>query len=140
MELQQISAEYFPEAGINTARDKILRYSIGDISKKYSVTHRALRFYESQKLINPRHEGRERVYGTADVIRLEMILKGKQLGFTLAEVREFMGRSRQLGASALLGAIKPEVLQSQITYLMRRREEIEAAIDELRKAHGQITV
>ncbi len=60
--------------------------TIGEMAREFGVTLRTLRFYEDRHLIRPRRMGNARYYGGADRVRLEMILKGKQLGFTLAEI------------------------------------------------------
>ena len=64
--------------------------TIGEVSTKYEVTLRALRFYESRGLIAPRRIGAVRLYDPRDTRRLELILKGKQLGFTLSEIRDML--------------------------------------------------
>ncbi len=51
---------------------------------------RALRFYEAKGLLSPRREGLARLYSAADRVRLQLILKGKRLGFTLAEISEMV--------------------------------------------------
>ncbi|MCI0735916.1 MAG: MerR family transcriptional regulator [Beijerinckiaceae bacterium] len=63
-------------------------YSIREMARDFQVTIRALRFYESRGLLRPRREGSVRRYDDRDRLHLKMILKGKQLGFTLAEINE----------------------------------------------------
>src|SRR3974377_1154950 len=65
-------------------------YSIGDLAKEFSVTLRALRFYESKGLIKPRRAGSARIYSEEDRNRLALILQGKRLGFTLVEIRALL--------------------------------------------------
>src|SRR5262249_46815631 len=65
-------------------------YSIGDLARKFDVTLRTLRFYESRGLISPSREGHRRRYGREDADRLTVILKAKKLGFTLTEIREMI--------------------------------------------------
>ena len=60
--------------------------TIGDIARMYNVSLRTLRFYEDKGLLQPRRQGTARFYSARDRIRLELILKGKRLGFTLAEI------------------------------------------------------
>jgi DNA-binding transcriptional MerR regulator len=113
-------------------------HSIDDLATRYCVSHRALRFYESLGLLSPSRLGRNRIYDAEDKLRLEMILKGKQLGFTLTEVRQLMGSSRHVGASAFLDSVEPERVQSQISHLLRKRGEIADAIAQLRKVHAKM--
>jgi DNA-binding transcriptional MerR regulator len=60
-------------------------YSISDLSKEYDITTRSIRFYEDQGLISPQRNGQTRIYSKRDKVRLKLILRGKRLGFTLAE-------------------------------------------------------
>ena len=60
-------------------------YSIGELAKKYDITTRTIRFYEDQGLVAPSRNGQTRIYSRRDEIRLKLILRGKRLGFTLAE-------------------------------------------------------
>ena len=61
------------------------------MSRVYGVSLRTLRFYEDRGLIKPRREGNARYYRGADRVRMEMILKGKKLGFTLTEIQDLIG-------------------------------------------------
>src|SRR2546427_3411406 len=62
-------------------------YSIGDLAREFDVTHRTMRFYEDEGLLSPGRVGSRRVYSKRDQVRLKLILRGKRLGFSLAEVR-----------------------------------------------------
>ncbi|WP_298445297.1 MerR family DNA-binding transcriptional regulator [uncultured Ferrimonas sp.] len=60
-------------------------YSISDLSKEFDITTRSIRFYEDQGLLKPRRRGQTRIYNLQDRVRLKLILRGKRLGFSLAE-------------------------------------------------------
>ncbi len=62
-------------------------YSISDLSKEFDITTRSIRFYEDQGLLKPKRRGQTRIYGLKDRVRLKLILRGKRLGFSLAETR-----------------------------------------------------
>lgn len=62
-------------------------YTITELAKEFDVTNRAIRFYEDKGLISPLREGQKRIYRPKDRVRLKLILRGKRLGFTLAESR-----------------------------------------------------
>ena len=62
-------------------------YSISDLSREFDITTRAIRFYEDQGLLSPLREGQKRIYSPKDRTLLKLILRGKRLGFTLAESR-----------------------------------------------------
>ena len=65
--------------------------TISQMSRLFGVSLRTLRFYEDRGLIKPRREGNARYYRATDRIRMEMILKGKKLGFTLTEIQDLIG-------------------------------------------------
>jgi DNA-binding transcriptional MerR regulator len=69
-------------------------YMIGDLAREFGVTLRTLRFYEDRGLLSPRREGTQRIYDARDRDRLSVILKGKQLGFTLTEIRAMLAEQR----------------------------------------------
>ncbi len=62
-------------------------YSISDLAKEFGITTRTIRFYEDEGLLAPQREGQRRIYSARDRTLLKLILRGKRLGFTLAESR-----------------------------------------------------
>lgn len=62
-------------------------YTITELAKEFDITTRAIRFYEDQGLITPERQGQKRIYSPKDRVRLKLIMRGKRLGFTLAESR-----------------------------------------------------
>ena len=63
---------------------------INDAAAQLGVTHRALRFYEDKGLIEPARMGNARIYSRRDIARMQLILRGKRLGFSLREIKEFL--------------------------------------------------
>ena len=63
------------------------QYTITELAKEFDITTRAIRFYEDQGLLSPRREGQKRIYSPRDRVLLKLIMRGKRLGFTLAESR-----------------------------------------------------
>ncbi|MEF1291627.1 MerR family transcriptional regulator, partial [Vibrio sp. M260118] len=64
------------------------KYKISDLAKEFDITTRSIRFYEDEGLIQPERKGSMRIYNRRDKTRLKLILRGKRLGFSLAEIRE----------------------------------------------------
>ena len=60
-------------------------YTISELAKEFNVTTRAIRFYEDKGILNPSREGQKRIYSPRDRILLKLTLRGKRIGFTLAE-------------------------------------------------------
>ncbi|QDP00810.1 MerR family transcriptional regulator [Thalassotalea sp. PS06] len=65
--------------------NKQATFSISDLAKEFDVTTRSIRFYEDQGLLSPQRRGQTRIYNRRDRVRLKLILRGKRLGFSLAE-------------------------------------------------------
>ncbi|PIE00472.1 MAG: MerR family transcriptional regulator [Thiothrix nivea] len=64
--------------------------SISELAGELGVTARTIRFYEDKQLIKPQRVGANRVYNYKDRARMQLILRGKRLGFSLDEIREYM--------------------------------------------------
>ncbi|HEY2873689.1 MAG TPA: MerR family transcriptional regulator, partial [Reyranella sp.] len=67
------------------SRDSARIYSIAELAREFAITARTMRFYEDEGLIKPRRQGLTRLYTAHDRTRLGWILRGKRLGFSLAE-------------------------------------------------------
>ncbi|MDX7952444.1 MerR family DNA-binding transcriptional regulator [Lichenihabitans sp. Uapishka_5] len=116
-------------------------FTIGDLAETFDVSLRTLRFYEDKGLLAPFRDGTSRFYTEQDKARLALILKGKNLGFTLGEIRGMLAEQSFDRSEAEAAALKldPEQIASQIGHLQRQREEIDGAIAELRAAHERLS-
>lgn len=113
-------------------------YTIRQMALTYSVTLRALRFYEDRKLLTPIRDGNARLYDLATRARLQLILKGKQLGFTLLEIREMIAACNEEPMPSFEMALAPDQVIAQISHLQRQRDDIERAITELKATHEKL--
>ena len=93
------------------------------------MTLRTLRFYEDKGLLNPRREGTTRYYSARDRNRLAVILKGKQLGFTLTEIKAMIQQEGSPAAETI--ELSPETREEQIGHLEKQKSETEAALQDL---------
>lgn len=75
---------------MSDAADKNRIWTIGELSKEFDATARALRFYEDKGMLHPKRDGMNRLYSVRDRARLQLILRGKRVGFTLMEIREMI--------------------------------------------------
>jgi DNA-binding transcriptional MerR regulator len=111
--------------------------TISQMSRVFGVSLRTLRFYEDRGLIKPRREGNARYYRGSDRIRMEMILKGKKLGFTLTEIQDLIGGKGATEMTDLEDQLNPQQVVTQISHLERQRNEIEGAIERLRATQSR---
>ncbi len=112
--------------------------TISQMSRLYGVSLRTLRFYEDRGLIKPRREGNARYYRNSDRTRMDMIVKGKKLGFTLTEISDLIGGKGASETPDLEERLQPQQIVNQISHLERQREEIDSAITRLRATHNRL--
>ena len=112
--------------------------TISQMSRLYGVSLRTLRFYEDRGLIKPRREGNARYYRGVDRVRMEMILRGKKLGFTLTEINDLIGGKGASETPDLEDQLQPQQIVNQISHLERQRNEIDSAIERLRATHSRL--
>jgi len=63
---------------------------IQEVAGQLGVTQRTLRFYEDKGLIEPHRVGTTRVYSRREIGRIQLVLRGKRLGFSIREIKEFL--------------------------------------------------
>src|SRR5690554_6354115 len=63
-------------------------YNISELAKEFDVTTRSIRFYDDEGLLHPTRNGLTRIFSSNDRVRLKLTLRGKRMGFSLAEIRE----------------------------------------------------
>lgn len=104
--------------------------TIGEVAREFGLTLRALRFYEAKRLIVPGRSGASRFYRRCDRDRIALILTGRRLGFTLAEIKHLIDAP---GGNNL--HLSREKCIEQINLLERQKRDIERALSELREIY-----
>lgn len=119
--------------------DNTVTFTISELSKEFGITPRSIRHYEQEKLIAPQRNGSQRIYSKSDHVRLQLILRGKRIGFSLAEIREIItmydspsGEQKQ--AELLLGKIE----QRRIA-LSQQQQDIKTMLVELNQLEQRLT-
>jgi len=101
-----------------------IKYSISDLSKEFDITTRSIRFYEDQGLLSPTRKGQTRIYNQRDKVRLKLILRGKRLGFSLAET----GRLFELYDVDKTSATQ---LNSIMTLIVQKKDDLKQQLDDI---------
>ncbi|WP_100633381.1 MerR family transcriptional regulator [Pseudomonas qingdaonensis] len=116
-------------------------YSISDLSRELDITTRAIRFYEEQGLLSPERRGLERVYSARDKVSLKLILRGKRIGFSLAECRELIelydptsGNQKQLHSMLAKIAERRAQLEQQLLDIQQMQLELDTAEERCQQA------
>ena len=106
-------------------------YSISDLAAEFDVTTRTIRFYEDQGLIAPLRQGTRRLFRPRDRTRLKLILRGKRLGFSLAEILEIVDLyDAAPGESGQLRLLISKI-SNRRAYLRQQLQDIEATLSDL---------
>ena len=121
------------------SRDLPRIYSIAELAREFGITARTIRFYEDEGLIKPRRQGLTRLYSAGDRTRLGWILRGKRLGFALAEIRELLDLYQvdRTGVQQLRELLRRSRLH--ITDLEKKRRDLDAHISEFKEVESQVS-
>ncbi len=107
-------------------------YSISELAKEFDVTTRSVRFYEDQGLLKPSRRGQTRIFSSKDRVRLKLILRGKRMGFSLAETKELF----DLWDETLTGNEKQ--LLKMLTILDNKRAQLEQQKNDIAQAEMEM--
>lgn len=105
---------------------------IQDVASALGITHRTLRFYEDRGLIEPQRIGTMRVYGRREVGRIQLILRGKRLGFSLRDIKEFLDLYDADPSHVEQMRRLAERVRLRIGRLEQQKAALEQTLDELR--------
>ena len=112
--------------------------TIGALADELGITTRAIRFYEARGLLAPDRKGVARTYTRRDRARLMLILRGKNLGFTLEDIKEYLelydSDPKQLAQMQLLKS----KIDTHIEALERKHADLERTLGELREIQSQV--
>ncbi|WP_070966899.1 MerR family transcriptional regulator [Vibrio sonorensis] len=111
-------------------------FKISDLAKEFDVTTRSIRFYEDMGLIHPKRKGITRIYERRDKIRLKLILRGKRLGFSLAEIKELFELYDTNRGDVQLNKMLA-IIDDKQAHLQRQLDDIEAVMQELDDAKAR---
>ncbi|KOO04204.1 MerR family transcriptional regulator [Vibrio nereis] len=108
-------------------------FKISELAKEFDITTRSIRFYEDVGLIQPQRRGNMRVYVRRDKTRLKLILRGKRLGFSLAEIKElFALYDTDQSDTQLIKML--HIIDEKEAMLKRQLEDIGIVLEELNLA------
>ena len=108
-----------------------------EMCDQFDVTPRTLRYYEYIELLAPEKDGRNRFYGSREVARMTLIMRGRRWGFSLEELRQWLQMYEKLGSRKQMEVLV-EASERRLEALMHERAQLDQAIDELRATRDQV--
>jgi DNA-binding transcriptional MerR regulator len=108
-------------------------YSITELCREFEVTPRTLRFYEQKGLLHPDRRGWTRLFSYRDRARLQLILRGKKVGFSLEEIKEMLDLYNLRDGQLTQLRVSSTKFRERLEALRKQRVELEDAISDLEK-------
>jgi DNA-binding transcriptional MerR regulator len=112
-------------------------YAIGELAGEFNVTTRTIRFYETKGLISPARRGVARAYSRRDRARLKLILRGKNLGFSLEEIAEYLKLYDADPAQMAQTQMLLNRVEQAIEDLQLKRADLDRTLKELKEIRAQ---
>lgn len=106
---------------------------IQEVASLLNVTHRTLRFYEDKGLIEPQRVGNTRIYARREVARMQLILRGKHLGFSIREIKEFLDLYDADPEHVEQSKLLLRRIRERLKLLAKQRAALEETVAELKK-------
>ena len=107
------------------------RWTISQLAEEFGVTLRTIRHYEDVGLLSPARRGTVRVFDTRQRIRLQLVLRGKRLGFSLPEIATIVNMyDEQPGEAGQLQYLLDQIEVRRVE-LEQMRRDIDQTMAEL---------
>jgi len=122
-----------PAAGLPASgSDERTVFAIGELAEEFAITTRAIRFYEARGLLAPARSGTARSYSRRDRARLMLILRGKNLGFTLEDIGEYLALYDEDPSQMTQTSLLLDKVERHIADLQQKRVDLDRALGELK--------
>ena len=112
-------------------------YTITELTREFGISTRTVRFYEDEDLIHPVRRGRTRLFRPSDRRLLMFILRGKRLGFSIAEIREIIEMYKEPPGEAGQLKLLIKRVSEKRDALIQKRKDIEETVKELDQVEEQ---
>ncbi|MDO9126246.1 MerR family DNA-binding transcriptional regulator [Parvibaculum sp.] len=116
----------------------VITYSITELAEEFGLTTRAIRFYEDKGLLTPERRGQARVYHPRDRARLTLIVRGKNVGLALAEIKEILSLYDQHDGCETQNRVAVDKFRRRIASLRQQRNEIDLQIRTLEESCARL--
>lgn len=136
------------QSNVQTSRDtsgdaphtssKPITYSITQLAEEFGLTTRAIRFYEDKSLLKPERQGQTRIYHPRDRARLILIVRGKNVGLALSEIKEILSLYDLSDGCETQNRVAIDKFRRRIESLEQQRNEIELQIETLKESCARL--
>ena len=113
------------------------RLTFKEMCARFDATPRTLRYYEYIELLSPEKEGRSRFYGSREIARMTLILRGRRWGFSLEEIRQWLEIYEQKGTAAQMATFI-ELADRQLEALDKERQQLDETIADLKRFRDEV--
>ena len=112
-------------------------YSIGQLSRLFNTSRRALRHYESKGLLEPPRDGPYRVYGRREYRRLAVIVEARKIGLSIEQIYDLLSAydADDRGEAQIIMAL--QLVKRRLDDLNQMRALAIRSIEELEARLGQ---
>jgi DNA-binding transcriptional MerR regulator len=122
------------DQGFTPTRDQT--YSISELCREFDITPRTLRFYEQKGLLAPARRGWTRIFNYRDRARLQLILRGKRVGFSLDDIKEILDLYNLKDGQLTQLQVASVKMRERLEALRNQRVELEQTIGDLERTCG----
>ncbi|MEQ1615876.1 MAG: MerR family DNA-binding transcriptional regulator [Hyphomicrobiaceae bacterium] len=125
-----------PEPGFEVGGEEVA-LTIGDLAAEFAITTRTIRFYEARGLLSPLRRGTNRSYSRRDRARLRLILRGKNLGFTLEDISDYLSLYDSDPTQVTQTKLLLARVEAHIADLNRKRADLDRTLEDLKDIRAQ---
>ena len=113
-------------------------YSISNLAKHFDITTRTIRYYEDQGMLSPKRKNTVRIYNERDRVRLQLILRGKRLGFSLAEVKETLKLYDNAPDKKVQLEYVLNIIETHRNNLLEKQQDIKRTLADMKTVENRI--
>lgn len=124
--------------GADVSAGLAITWSITELADEFGLTTRAIRFYEDKGLLTPERRGQTRVYHPRDRARLILIVRGKNVGLALSEIKEILSLYDQHDGCETQNRVAVDKFRRRIASLRQQRDEIDLQIKTLEESCARL--
>ncbi|MCG6115597.1 MAG: MerR family DNA-binding transcriptional regulator [Mesorhizobium sp.] len=109
-------------------------YTITELTREFGISTRTIRFYEDEGLVQPVRRGRTRLFKPADRHLIKQVIRGRRLGFSIAEIRQIIQMYKEPPGEVGQLKLMIDRIKDKREQLRQKRRDLEETLAELDQA------